>query len=177
MRNILQASLMLILYFPFALNAQSLQPLSTEFVDCVRNQRGVPVASRRQQTPVVESKIGSRAYGEISAEASRGGGCEVSTIVYVAKIHGSFRPALQQGVESLPDGSIYDGNGVAYMSWSPSGRKLLVVVFQWTWGTDGGGNFKYFLIETGDHAAKLMLPERAIWKQFKRPCTALISFN
>jgi hypothetical protein len=63
------------------------------------------------------------------------------------------------------------------MSWSPSGSNLLVVLFQWTSGTDGGGNYKYFLIEPGHNAARLMFPERAIWKQFKRPCAALISFN
>ena len=176
MRNILRASLILIVCFPFASNAQSLKPLSTEFVDCVRNQLAVPVASHKQRTPVIESKTGSLAYGEISAEES-GGSCQNSTVVYVADINGSFRPALQQGVETLPDGSIYDGNGAAYMSWSPSGRTLLVVLFQWTWGTDDGGNYKYFLIKTGDNAPKLLLPERTIRKQFKQPCTALISFN
>ena len=177
MRNIWHAGLTLIVCLPFALKAQSLKPLSTEFVDCVTNEGGAFVASRKQQTPVLESKIGNRAYGEVSAEASGSGGCPVSTIVYVAEGNGSFRPALQQGVERLSDGSVYDGSGVAYMSWSPSGRKLLVVLFQWTWGTDGGGNYKYFLIEPGHNAAELIFPERAIWKQFKRPCAALIDFN
>src|SRR5207302_7691183 len=116
-------------------------------------------------------------YGEVNAELLRGGGCHNNTTVYMAKTNGSFRPILRQGVEGLPDGTIYDGNGVAYLNWSPSGRSLLVVLFQWTKGTDDGGNYKYFLIEEDDNSAKLIFPEHAIWEQFKRPCLALIKFD
>ncbi|HET9743316.1 MAG TPA: hypothetical protein VFQ00_11250 [Terriglobales bacterium] len=95
--------------------------------------------------------------------------------MYVAENNGSFRPALQQGLEQLPDGSVYDGNGVAYLSWSPSGKDLLVVLSQWTWGTDESGEYKYLLIETRTSSAKLLSPERTIRKQFKNPCAALIN--
>ena len=177
MRNVLSASLMLIACFPFALNAQSLKPLPTEFVDCVTNERGAFIASRKEQTPMLTSSIGSIAYAEVSAETSGDGDCENNTTVYIAERNGgAFRPVLRQGEEHLPDSSIYDGNGVAYLSWSPSGKNLLAVVFQWTYGTDGGGNYKYLLIEE-DNSAKLILPERAIWEQFKKPCYASISFN
>ncbi|PYX97078.1 MAG: hypothetical protein DMG63_15375 [Acidobacteria bacterium] len=177
MGNVLPAILIVIVCFPFAFNAQSLKPLPTEFVDCVTNQRGVPVASNKQQTPLIKSRSGIVAYAEITAQSSTIGQCQNSTTVYVGQGNGSFRRVLRQGVERISDGSIYDGNGVAYMSWSPSGRNLLVVLFQWIWGTDGDGNYKYFLIKAGDNAARLMFPERAIWEQFKHPCYAQISFN
>ncbi len=177
MRNVYHASLILIVCFPFAVNGQSLRPLPTEFVDCLTNQLGVPVASNRRQTSLFESKVGIAAYAEIEAKASTPAHCQNSTTVYVGKSKGSFRPVLRQDVERLPDGSVYDGNGVPYLSWSPSGATLLVVLFQWTYGTDSGGNYKYFLIEKEHNSAKLILPERAIWKMFKGPCSALINFN
>ena len=177
MQNVLPASLMLIACFPFALHAQSLKPLPTEFVNCVTNQRGVPVQANKQQTPLVKSSTGNVAYGEVRAEALRAGSCQNSTTVYRAESSGSFRPILRQGVERLPDGSVYDGNGVAYLDWSPSGEKLMVVLFQWTYGTDGGGNYKYFLIEEGDHSAKLIFPERAIGEHFQRLCSAVTRFK
>ena len=153
MGNVLPAILIVIVCFPFAFNAQSLKPLPTEFVDCVTNQRGVPVASNKQQTPLIKSRSGIVAYAEITAQSSTIGQCQNSTTVYVGQGNGSFRRVLRQGVERISDGSIYDGNGVAYMSWSPSGRNLLVVLFQWIWGTDGDGNYKYFLIKAGDNAS------------------------
>jgi hypothetical protein len=47
MRNIFEVGLTLIVCSPFTLNAQSLKPLPTEFVDCVTNERGAFVASRK----------------------------------------------------------------------------------------------------------------------------------
>jgi hypothetical protein len=173
----MRASLLLIVCLPFSLLGQSLKPLSAEFVNCVTNPNGVPVASHKQRTPVVESKTGSRAYGEVNAQSSKIGVCENRTVVYVADINGAFRPILQQNLETTGDGSVYDGNGVSYLSWSPSGKNLLVVLFQWTWGTDGGGNNKYFLIDIGDDSPKLISPERAIRKQFSQPCASLINFT
>jgi len=177
MHSVLPASLMLIVCFPFALCAQSLKPLPTEFVDCVTNQRGVPILPKKQETALIKSSVGKTAYGEVNAELLRGGGCQNNTTVYMAENNGPFRPIVRQGLERLPDGSIYDGNGVEYLEWSPSGRNLLVVLFQWMKGTDDGGNYKYFLIEEDENSAKLIFPERAIWEQFKRPCSALIKFN
>ena len=177
MQSVVRTSLLLIVCFPFALNPQSLNPLPTESVDCVTNQRGVPILSNKQQTPLVKSSVGNIAYGEVRAEKSGNGSCQNKTTVYMAESNGSFRPVLRQGVERIPDGSVYDGNGIAYLSWSPSGRNLLVVLFQWTYGTDAGGNYKYFLIGKEDNSAKLIFPERAIWEKFKRPCYALISFK
>ena len=177
MHSVLRGSLLLIVCSPFAVRPQSLKPLPTEFVNCVTNQRGVATASNKQRTPLVKSSVGNIAYGEVTAETSRGGSCQNNTTVYTAGSNGSFRPVLQQGVERIPDGSIYDGNGIAYLSWSPSGRNLLAVLFQWTYGTDAGGNYKYFVIGKEDNSANLIFPERAIWEKFKPPCNALISFN
>src|SRR5437879_2004875 len=106
MHSVLRASLMLIVCFPFALHAQSLKPLPTEFVDCVTNQRGVPILSKKQETALIKSSVGKTAYGEVNAELLRGGGCHNNTTVYMAKTNGSFRPILRQGVEGLPDGTI-----------------------------------------------------------------------
>jgi hypothetical protein len=174
---ILKFATMLVLCFPLGLSAQSLKPLSTEFVDCVQDQRGAYVASNKQRTPSVKSSVGSISYGEVSAELLPGGSCQTTSTVYVAESNGPFRPVLRQGLERLADGSVYDGSGVAYLSWSPSGSILLAVLFQWTNGTDGGGNYQYFVIQRGETSAKLIFPEDAVWKEFKHPCSALISFN
>lgn len=176
MRNFVGASLVLILCFPFSLNAQSLKPLPTEFVDCVTNKVGQPVESRKKQTSVFVSPNGSRAYAVVHAEASHGS-CRNSTVVYVAGVDGAFIPVHQQSLETDAQGSVYDGNGVAHISWSPSGSTLLVVISLWTWGTDGGGNYKYVLIDSADHSSKLAFPERYIFKQFSHPCAALIEFD
>jgi hypothetical protein len=120
----LRAVLLLSVCFPFALRAQSLKPLPTEFVDCVTNKRGVPILSNKQETPLIKSGVGKTAYGEVNAELLPGGGCQNNTTVYMAGNNGPFRPVLRQG-----------------------------------------------------GAAKLIFPERAIWEQFKRPCSALIRFN
>ena len=146
----LKFAMMFVQWFPLGLSAQSLKPLSTEFVDCVKNQRGASVASNKQRTPLVKPSVGSISYGEVSAELLPGGSCQTTTTVYVAENNGPFRPVLRQGLERLADGSIYDGSGVAYLSWSPSGSNLLAVLFQWTNGTDGGGNYKYFVIPRGE---------------------------
>lgn len=165
--------LALFLCLPSGMTAQAEKSLSSAYVACVRNERGVDVASRKIQTPVFTSKKGARAFGVAAAELSAGS-CRNRTILYVAEPHGSYRAVYRQEAEPDGAGSTYDGNGIKTIRWSPSGKRLLVEISQWTWGSDFGENTKYVVFTSHDHWARRISPIAAMWKSFKQPCTASI---
>ena len=154
--------------------AQPAKSLSTQYVECVRNDKGEDVASREVKTPVFTSKTGVRAFGVVAAAKISPGGCQNRTALYIAQPRGSFQLVYQQGTEPTHDGSVYDGNGIEAIRWSPSGKRVLVQIFQWIWGSDFGENTKHVVFTTGDRKARVISPVEAIWKQFKQPCTARI---
>ncbi len=123
-------------------------------------------------TPVFDSKQGFRAYGVVLASHSAEGACKNSSTVYFAQPAGTFRVALQQTPEPLPDGSVYDGNGIKSIQWSPSGTRLLIEVSQWTWGTDSDWNTKYILLTPEGDVRELPIMA-AIQKHFAQPCVWL----
>lgn len=125
------------------------------------------------QTPVFDSKQGFRAYGVVVASYSPEGACKNTSTIYLAEPGGRFRVALQQTPELLPDGSVYDGNGIEAIRWSPSGTRLLVAVSQWTWGTDSTWNTKYLLLTPSNVGARELPIMAAIQRYFAKPCTRL----
>jgi len=173
MRMLCKSLLAFLLCFATTILAQPAKPLATRFVQCVQNSKGSYVASRKVQTPVFTSKKGSKAFGVVTAEPSAGS-CRNRTILYVAPPHGSFRPVWQQEAEPTHDGSIYDGNGIEAIRWSPSGKRLLVGISQWVEGSDFGWNIKHLVFTSGDRRAKPVSPVEAVSKSFEHPCTALI---
>lgn len=146
------------------------KPLPTEFLECVRDAKGVDVASRSMPTPVFDSKQGFRAYGVVVARRSPEGACENTTTVYFTEPGGTFRVAFEQKAERLPDGGVYDGNGIENLLWSPAGTRLLIEVSQWTWGTDSTWNTKYVVISSETGPATELPVTAAIQKHFAKPC-------
>ena len=146
------------------------KPLSTQYLECVQDDKGANVVSRSLPTPVFDSQQGFRAYGVVVASQFPKGGCENTTTVYLADPGRTFRVVFQQRAERLPDGSVYDGNGIINLLWSPSGTRLLIEVSQWTWGTDSTWNTKYVLFtsETGE-VTELPITA-AIQRHFSKPC-------
>jgi hypothetical protein len=126
------------------------------------------------QTPLFESKQGFRTYGLVVASYLPEGACKNTSIIYVAEAAGPFRVALQQSTELLPDGSVYDGNGIETIEWSPSGTRFLVQVSQWMWGTDGGEYTKYFLLTPAEGNARELPIPAAIQRYFAQPCARLV---
>jgi hypothetical protein len=149
--------------------------LPTAYVECVQDDKGVYVASRSVPTPVFDSKQGFRAYGVVIASRSPEGACKNTTTVYLAEPEGTFRVGFQQQSERLPDGSVYDGAGLENIDWSPAGKRLLVKVSQWTWGTDGTWNTKYILLTPATGEVRELPISAAIQKHFAKPCTWLVS--
>ena len=180
-RAIFQAvsALLFIVFLRTSAPAQSIQQpnqhetLSTRYVECLRNAQGLPVASRAIKTPIFASADGSRAYGIVRAE-HHSFSCENISRIYLANAHGPFRVLFRQGEEKLPNGMVYDGNGVEAIRWSPSGTRLLLEVSQWTWGTDSTWNTKYILFTKGHPEPQQLSPEETIWQQFPQPCQMTI---
>jgi len=150
------------------------KPLVTQYLECVRDNKGRDFASRSMRTPVFHSKRGFRVYGVVLASHSLEGTCKNTSTVYLAEPGGAFRVALQQTPELLPDGSVYDGNGIERIQWSPSGTRLLIEVSQWTWGTDSTWNTKYILITPSEAGARELPIMAAIKRHFSRPCVRLV---
>lgn len=148
--------------------------LVTQYLECVRDEKGRDVASRSIQTPVFTSNLGFRAYGLVGASHSAVGACKNTSTVYFAEPAGTFRVVLQQTPELLPDGSVYDGNGIETIQWSPSGRRLLIVISQWTWGTDFSWNTKYLLFTPGEERASELPILAAVTRYFAHPCAWLV---
>jgi hypothetical protein len=146
------------------------KPLVTQAVECVRDAKGRDIASRSMQTPVFASNLGFRAYGRVVASRSSEGACKNTSTVYLAEPAGMFRVALQQTPERLPDGTVYDGNGIETIQWSPSGTPLLIEISQWTWGTDSTWNIKYLLLTPGQDGAQELPISAAIASYFAQPC-------
>ena len=126
------------------------------------------------QTPVFISKQGFRAYGVVVARHSLEGSCKNISTVYVAEPAGTFEIAFQQTPELLPDGSVYDGNGIETIRWSPSGTRTLIEVSQWTWGTDSTWNTKYILLTPDEGSARELPIPAAIQRHFAQPCARLV---
>jgi hypothetical protein len=121
-------------------------------------------------TPVFDSKQGFRAYGVVIARRSPEGACDNTTTVYLAEPGGTFRVVFQQQAERLPDGSVYDGNGIENLLWSAAGTRLLIEVSQWSWGTDSTWNTKYLLVTAETGTATELPITAAIQKHFGSPC-------
>ena len=153
------------------------KPLPTQYVECVQDDKGVEVASRSMPTPIFDSKQGFKAYGVVIASHSPGGACTNTTTVYFAEPAGTFRVAFQQQSERRPDGSVYDGNGIENMQWSPDGTRLLIAVSQWIWGTDSTWNTKYILVFPATGEVREVPIATVIQKYFARPCAWLDSSN
>lgn len=151
------------------------KPLPTQYVECVRDDKGRDVGSRSMQTPVFDSKQGFRAYGVVIASRSPEGSCKNTSTVYFAEPAGTFRVALQQQSERQPDGSAYDGNGIENIEWSPAGTRLLIEVSQWTWGTDSTWNTKYSLVNPVTGEVRELPITAAIEKHFANPCAWVVS--
>jgi hypothetical protein len=117
----------------------------------------------------------SKAYGLVVASYSPEGTCKNTSTVYLAEPGGKFRVALQQTEERLPDGSVYDGNGIENVQWSPSGTRLLIEVSQWTWGTDTGSYTKYILVTASEDEPREVPILSAIQRYFAQECARLVS--
>jgi hypothetical protein len=155
-----------------SLSAQAGLPLPSQFVECVRDDKGLDVGSRTVRTRVVASKTGSRAYGKVVAKPERG--CRNTSTIFVSEPTQSFRVVFEQSTEAEGDGSgILNGNGVEAILWSPSGSRLLVEISQWIWGSDTDVLTKYLVYEP-QKPVTVIKPVETIWKTFKQPCTALI---
>lgn len=117
--------------------AQRDKPLATAYVECVRNANGQDIASRSVRPPTFKSAQGM-VCAVVTAEHTQLSSCENNTAVYIAGRDRKPHLAFQQKPERLSDGTVYDGNGVEAIRWSPSGDRMAVEVSQWTWGTDFG---------------------------------------
>jgi hypothetical protein len=151
------------------------KPLPNQYVECMQGDKGDNVASRSMPTPVFESKQGFKAYGVVIASRSPEGACKNTTTVYFAEPAGTFRVVFQQQSERLPDGSVYDGNGIENIQWSPAGSRLLIEVSQWTWGTDSTWNTKYILFSPATGEVRELPVATAIQKHFGKTCAWLAS--
>ena len=151
------------------LSAQVSKSLTTQYLECARNAIGNTVGSRTERTPVFAAKDKARAYGVVAAKYGYGA-CTNTSSVYTAAPQRPFTLVFKQVAEPLPDGTVYDGNGIQAIRWSPSGKRLLIEVSQWTWGTDSTWNTKYMLLNRDGNALRQIMPEEAIWKRFTTPC-------
>jgi hypothetical protein len=149
--------------------AQRDKPLATAYVECVRDAKGRDIASRSVRTPAFKPVRGT-VYAVVTAEHSRQYSCENNTAVYIAGGGRKRRLAFQQKPERLPDGTVYDGNGVEAIRWSPSGDRMVVEVSQWKWGTDSGWNTKYIVLSPATEAATEIPVLRDIAQQFPQEC-------
>jgi hypothetical protein len=154
--------------------AQRDKPLATAYVECVRDAKGRDSASRSVRTPAFKSVRGT-VFAVVTAEHSRQYSCENNTGVYIATRGHKPRLAFQQKPERLPDGTVYDGNGVEAIRWSPSGDRMVVEVSQWTWGTDSGWNTKYILLNPTTEAATEIPVLRDIAQQFPQECVRTVT--
>ncbi len=154
--------------------AQS-KALETNYVQCMRDSSGRDIASRRVRTPTFKSAQGRRAYGVVSANVSSSAGCRNSTSIYIADRGGAFRVAFRQQPEPLPDGTVYDGNGIEAIRWSPSGQRLLVEVSQWTWGTDSSWFTKFVLIAPDRRGFRELPVLGTLAKQFRKECVRQVT--
>ena len=127
------------------------------------------------QTHEFDSKHGYKVYGAVVARYSPDGTCKNTSTVYLAEPARPFRVAFQQTPDSLPDGSVYDGNGIERIQWSPSGTRLLIQVSLWTWGTDSTWNTKYILFDPADGSTRELPILAAIQSYFAQPCARLVS--
>jgi hypothetical protein len=162
-------AVILLPYLVTALSAQLNKALATQYLECVRNAEGKDVASRKEQTPVFATEDGTRAYGVAAAEYGSGT-CKNTSFVYIAKPQRPFVLLFKQVAEPLPDGTVYDGNGIQAIRWSPSGKWLLIEISQWAWGTDSTFHTKYLLLHRGENAPRQIMPEETIWKRFTHRC-------
>jgi hypothetical protein len=71
--------------------------------------------------------------------------------------------------------AVCDGNGVESIDWSPAGKRLLIEVSQWTWGTDATWNTKYILVNPATGEVRELPITAAIQKRFAKPCAWLVS--
>ena len=173
--GVLGCAFLLLCTVPVHSFAQGSKPLVTQYAECVKDDKGSDIASRALPTPVFESKLGFRTYGVVVAKRSPEGSCNNTSAVYIAGPGGAFQLALQQKPEPLPDGSVFDGNGIEAIRWSPSGERLLVEVWQWTWGTDSTWNTKYVLINPGEQSARELPVSEAINRYFAKPCIRVLT--
>jgi hypothetical protein len=62
-----ESGLAFFICLPTNMIPQPAKPLSTQYVTCGQNDKGVDVASREVKTPVFTSKTGVRAFGVVAA--------------------------------------------------------------------------------------------------------------
>ena len=149
--------------------------VETQYLECVRDNKGRDVASRSTETSIFDSKLGFRAYGVVVASNSPEGACTNTSTIYLAEPGGPFQVALQQTSERLPDGSIYDGNGIESIQWSPSGARLLIGISQWMWRTDSTWHTKYLVLTPSEGGTREIRLAAGIERYFSQPCTRLVS--
>lgn len=148
--------------------------LKTKFISCAQDAQGNDIGPNSMRTPIVVSASGWRAYGIVNANFKSG--CSNTTLLFLAAPKGDFRQIYELGVEKTPgnNGSVYDGNGIARLDWSPGGHRLLVEIFQWTWGSDFGEGNKYLVLDEGGRPKRLF-PEKAVRKLFESECGMLLN--
>jgi hypothetical protein len=127
------------------------------------------------QTSEFDSRQGFKVYGVVVARHSPEGACQNTSTIYIAQPAGGFRVAFQQAPEFLPDGGVYDGNGIESIQWSPSETRLLIQISQWTWGTDSTWNTKYILLTPVEGGTRDLPIRAAIQRYFHQPCAWLIN--
>jgi hypothetical protein len=151
------------------------KPLVTRYIECMRDDKGRDIGSQTMRTPVFDSKRGFKVYGVVVASQTQQETCNNTSTIYLAEPAGTFRVAFQQTSEFLPDGGVYDGNGIEGIEWSPSGTRTLIQVSQWTWGSDFGWNTKYILLAAAEGIARELPLSAAIQRHFAQPCARLVN--
>ncbi len=153
--------------------AGAFNSLPTGSVDCVRNDKGIDVASRKVQTPVLLSAKGDRAFAVVSAEFGVGDGVPEHQHAVCCRAAQLLPAHLRtRNWRRYPDSTVVDGNGVGAILWSPSGKRLLALISQWMWEGDADPGMKYILFSSGDHKAHEVPVVVSVWKHFKRECAA-----
>jgi hypothetical protein len=148
------------------------EALPTQFVDCADDASGHEVASRHLRTQDFMAANGAKAFGSVQAEFH--GGCEHHTMLYVAQPGSNYRLVWQQDTEHDPFGDL-DGSGVEQVRWSPSGRRVLFQLFQWTSGSDTDGAQKYLVVSTGETQAHPIPVAEHVFRLFAHDCAAHVT--
>jgi hypothetical protein len=149
--------------------------LPTQYVDCVNDSKGQPIASRQVKSPVITSTSGDHVYAVVVAKqvSQR---CEITAIIYMASGKGPYRQIFRRGQIRNADGT-FDDNGIQELAWSPSGKHLLAVIFRSRFASDADVKPDYLLFSTGRAHFLTIRPEDAVHRRFKTDCTAEIELS
>jgi hypothetical protein len=120
-------------------------------------------AERSARTPVLESRKGSRAYGEVSVTV-KGQDCENTTTLNLASSTGDEFSVVYKGRGAK-------GNGIRLIGWSPSGDELLAEMNYWEYETDAGFDYIPLIYDTRSHQAiEMKSADEALINHFGTDC-------